>query len=353
MATINFEFPVWFNATPLKHNTPKMVRGIFCESFEVNEVDDHLVKSAMRLIVDDVINEFVEIGGRFYHAIGDSNSDAVNSKYSAARSPIPGLSMEYLQFDNLVLEKARESRLPLFPKQSPIIKGGYPMLKREWFSDTDLQWIDKRKEPAIAFLGKLRCAGGQIYQPISEPMYAVNLATDRDDNAQSISIEFKSSASPPLSAGYPVAFFRVDQRDEALAYANDLANRHSVPIDRVDERDILIHDSSGLLFDPYRQQILEAASLVMIHNYRHVSGDKAISSAIRHIIGSDSNDWRDTDHGAIDDDSLLQLEQLVRKSLLNPRSEIPPILLETLLERWDDRPIDLSSPKPNWLGGPH
>lgn len=139
MTTIDFDFPVWFNATPLKHRTPKMVRGIFRESFEVHEVDDDAVNPAMSLVVGDVTNEYVQIGGRFYVAIGDSKSDAVNQKYSAENSPIPGVSTEHMEFEKLALEKARDSQLPLFPKQAPNSKGNYPRLFKDWFSDTDLQ----------------------------------------------------------------------------------------------------------------------------------------------------------------------------------------------------------------------
>ncbi|MCV9964830.1 hypothetical protein OIU34_23335 [Pararhizobium sp. BT-229] len=351
MTTIDFDFPVWFNATPLKHRTPKMVRGIFRESFEVHEVEDDAVKPAMSLVVGDVTKEYVEIDGRFYVAIGESKSDAVKQKYSAENSPIPGVSTEHMEFEKLALEKARDSQLVLFPKQAPNSKGNYPRLSKDWFSETDLQWLEKRKERALAFLGNLRCAGGQIYEPLPEPMYVVNLATDRNDNAQSVSMEFRSSTAPPFCLGYPVAFFRADQGDEAVAYAAELAERHSVPVERAEKRDIVIHDSSSLSFSPYRQQILEAASLIMIHNQRHAAGDKALSSAIGSIIGYDVNVWRDADQGSFEEDALVQLEELVRKGLRNNRTEVPSILIEALLERWDERPISLSSSSPLWSLG--
>lgn len=349
MTTIDFDFPVWFNATPLKHTTPKMVRGIFRETFEVHEVEDDTVNPAMSLVIGDETKEYVEIADRFYVTVGDANSDAVMQKYLAEGSPIPNVSTEYREFETLALEKAREGQLPLFPRQALNSKGKYPDLSKDWFSETDLHWLEKRKEPALAFLANLRSANGKIYEPIPEPMYVVNLATDRNDEAVSVSIDFKSSKSPPFCLGYPVAFFRADQGDEAVAYADELAGRYSVPVDRFEKRDIVVHDSASLAFDPYRQQILEAASLVMVSNQRHAGGDKAISSAIGSIIGCDVNVWRDVDQRSFDEEALIRLEELVRKSLRNNRTEVPPVLIDTLLERWDERPISFPSTGPSRL----
>jgi hypothetical protein len=352
MTMIDFDFPVWFNATPLKHKTRKLVRGIFRETFEVHEVEDDAVSPAMSLVVGGVTKEYVEIADRFYVTVGDANSDAVIQKFLAEDSPIPGVSTEYREFEKLALEKARESQLPLFPKQAPNSKGNYPALSKDWFSETDLYWLEKRKEPALAFLGNLRCANGQIYEPIPEPMYVVNLATDRNDAAVSVSMDFKSSKSPPFCLGYPVAFFRADQGDDAVSYAAELAERHSVPVDRFEKRDIVIHDSASLAFDPYRQQILEAASLVMVANQRHAGGDKAISSAIGSIIGCDVNVWRNVDQRSFEEEALVRLEELVRKGLHNNRTEVPSVLIEALLERWDERPISLLSTGPSRLRSP-
>jgi hypothetical protein len=349
MTTINFDFPVWFSATPLNHRTPKMVRGIFRETFEVHEVESDAVKLAMSLVVGDVTQEYVEIDDRFYVAVGGASSDTVVQKYLVENSPIPGVYAEHREFEKTAVDKARESHLAFFPKQAPNAKGKYPALSKNWFSEADLYWLEKRMEPALAFLGNLRCANGRIYEPVPEPMYVVNLATDRNDDVQSVSVEFKSSKSPPFCLGYPVAFFRADQGDDAVAYANLLAERHSVAVDRVERRDIVIHDPASFSFDPYRQQILEAASLVMISNQRHAGGDKAISPAIGSIIGYDVNVWRDVDQSSFEEEALVRLEDLVRKGLRNNRTEVPSVLIEALLERWDERPISLPSPGPSRL----
>ncbi|MBY3433673.1 hypothetical protein HFN89_05870 [Rhizobium laguerreae] len=345
MPTLQFDFPVWFQAVPLKHRTPKMVCGIFHETFEVPEVEPSDVNPVMSLEIAGTVNEYFEIGGRFYNAVGSIDSDAVKAQYKAENSLIPCIRTEHWEMKGEPQKRAKEAGLSLFPKLVPEPGDSHPILSRDWFSETDLGWLDRRRDKAFEYLSNLRCcSGGNLYEPVSEPAFVVSMVTG-SGKATSITVDFRASNTEPFYLGYPVAYFRADQQDEALAHAAELAAGHDVCVERFDRRAIVIHDDANLTFDPFPHQVLEAASLVMKANQRNSKGDENVARDIGKILGADADAWRDATQGTFDEDALSRLEELVRESLDQGTTVAPAILVETLLERWDERPIILSATK--------
>ena len=334
--TLEFDLPVWFQATPLKHRTPKMVCGIFRETFEVTEVDGTDVNAAMSLESGGVINEFFEIDGGFFRAVGFINGDVVKERFKAKNSPVPGVSTEHWEMTRDVREKAKEAGLALFPRIAPEPGDAFPTLRQEWFSDTDVEWLEKRKAIAFEYLSKFKCSGGMLYEPLAEPAFVVNMVTGGDNEPTAITVDFRASSAVPLYHGYPVAYFRADEHNEAVAYAKELAKTHGTRVDRIDNRSIVIHDSTNLSFDPFPWQLLEAASLVM-------KTARGSAGAMEEIIGTDADAWRQGDIGRIGEGELTVLEHIIRQSLDHGKTIAPAILVETLLERWEERPINPTS----------
>nr|WP_250807427.1 hypothetical protein [Neorhizobium tomejilense] len=350
-STLKFDFPVWFKATPLKHRTAKMVSGVFHETFEVIEIDASDVNAAMSLEIAGSVNEYFEITGGFFRAVGKIDSDEVTSLYKAQNSPIPCVANENYEMKELPRKKAKEAGLSMFPNLSPDQGEAHPVIRREWFSETDLGWLDRRRDVAFEYLSKLRCCDGILYEPLPEPAFVVNMVT-RGAEAVAIRVEFRASDADPFSLGYPVAYFRADQQEDALAYATELASMHEVDLEHFDRRSIVIHDSTSLMFDPFPHQVLEAASLIMKVNQRNENGDRKMAEDLGAVIGTDADAWREAAPGTFDVEALSRLEDLVRDSVARNKTGAPTVLVETLLARWDERPISLSAANPSQaIGG--
>ena len=339
-ATLEFDFPIWFQATPLKHRTPKIVSGIFRETFDVPDVDPADVNPVMTLEIAGKANEFFEIDGRFYRAVGRIDDEATKLEYRGEKSPIPCVRTEFWEMKNVPQRKAKEAGLALFPKYQPETGDEHPLLYRDMFSETDLGWIDRRRDEAFEYLSAMRVSGGILYQPMPEPAFIVSMSTDGTRNS-AVSVDFQASNSRPVYTGYPVAYFRADQQEEALSYASALAGRYGARAEHVDRRAIEIQDGDRLGFDPYPCQILEAASLVMIVNRNNSDGDKCLAQTISEILGPDADTWRQAAAGTFGEGEIARLETIVRDSLEQGKTAAPAVLVSTLLERWDERPIEL------------
>jgi hypothetical protein len=344
MTLLEFDFPIWFKATPLKHKNPKMVRGIFRETFEVAEIESDTVHPAMSLVIGGVNEEYVEIGGGFYRSLGDARSDRVLDMFSGPGSVIPDVASEYFEFRTLVARKARDADLAIFPKQAADESDSFPALHRDWFSDTDLQWLDKRLAKAHYYLSRLKSAEGRIYEPMPEPMFVVNMSVSPDGTVGGILMDFRSSKSAPLYSGWPVAFFRADQQEEALGYVEALAARHSVPREAFQARQIEIYDGAALAFNPYTLQVLEAAAMVMNVKGRRADGYRELTDEIATLLGGSGNEWRRVEQASYSDATLIRLEEITRQASTIDSDAFPTVVLDTLLERWDERPISPMSP---------
>jgi hypothetical protein len=355
--SLQFEFPISFRATPLKSRSPKMVCGSFLEVFDVPEVDEDEVRPLFDLTIGGERRRYFAIYGRFYQLAGEIDGEDVLSRYAAAKSPIPSVQREYSEMATQAKANAKASGLAIFPKRSPDQVFAEMRLERDWFSDTDLQWLDRRRDEAHSSLAALRCSGGQLYEPMPEPAFVVNIRTERT-SAAGVSVRFQASDEDFFYSGFPVAYFNADQQDEAQAYATMLATRHGVSVEPFERRVIEMHDAGGLTFDPTPAHVMEAAYLslrVMSSRSRDVSSGRTYSAEWRAatertaeematLFGPDPDNWRNDRSGSSTPDNLLVAEKIARErlELLVEAEFFPLFLIETLLERWDDRPIAVS-----------
>lgn len=335
-STLEYEYPVWFRGTPLKHRTPKVVCGKFIETFEVTEVDADDVNAAIDIMIAGEVGRYFEIEGRFFKLVGRIDSEAVKSRYKSPNSPIPRVGHEHSEMRTQALSHAKAEGIGLFPKRAPHEGVADTVLKREWFSDVDMQWLDKRRHEVDAFLSHLRCSEGDLYEPIVEPAFVVNLRTERGA-AAGVWVEFRARDEDRFYWGYPVAYFGADQQDEALAYTSTLASRHGLVADPFERRTIEVHQAGRLTFDPFPAHLLEAATLAC----RTIPAELVPAvDELHRLLGPGLNAWRKAD---VTEETLLEVDRLLRQCM--ERSPVQAfsmdVAINTLIERWDDRPIDL------------
>jgi hypothetical protein len=341
--TLEFEFPIAFQATPTKHRTPKMVCGRFLETFDVPEVDAEGVHALIDIRIGDELRSYAEIEGLFFRRIGSMDSETVRSKFRAANSSIPSVAQEYSDMRSHARKSAKAQGLQLYPKLSPEDDIVHAVLKREWFSEGDLNWLDRRREKAFEELSILRCSEGVLFEPLAEPAFVVSMRTD-GVNAATLSVQFKANDDHHFYWGHPVAYFRADEQDEALYYAHALAEKHSIVLDPFEKREICIHDAGRLTFNPFPAHVLQAATLLqkLIAHYPPLGRQaRKIVKELTSHLGSDLDGWRAIAPDTITEDVLMEVDHLVRQSVdhLQGRARTQIVVIETLLERWDERPI--------------
>jgi hypothetical protein len=350
MATLRYEYPIAFDATPLKHKSHKFVVGKFVETFDVVDVHTDNVHPAVD-ITSTTGEEFrcFEIEGRFYRMIGAVDGDVVAEHYSAANSPIKALNDEYHDLRKRGKERAKRSGLPMFPKAEQEVEIGDAILKHEWFSELDREWLNRIRDQAVAQLSSLRCCDGILYERMPEPGFIVTMSASRDGlSAEKISLAFEKTDRRHYYVGYPVAYFTAAQRLEATEYAASLAEAQGAQLEILDHPEIVVHDEDRLTFEPYHAHALDACTIA----YHMLDGDKAreqggvgdLLARMEAILGEDSDEWRSEPNS-----DALQAKAVAAGELAREAREYvarlegyPVIFMDTLLERWDDRPVALT-----------
>ncbi|MCS4089255.1 hypothetical protein [Rhizobium sp. BK176] len=350
MATLRYEYPIAFNATPLKHKSHKFVAGKFIETYDVAEVDANDVHPLID-ITNDKGEEFrcFEIEGRFYRLVGAIDDDVVAAYYSAANSPIKALSEEYHGLRKGGQKRAKSLGLPIFPKLDPEVEIGDAILKREWFSELDREWLDRIRDKAVAQLSSLRSCDGVLYERMSEPGFIVTMSASRDGlSAEKISIAFEKTDNRFYYIGHPVGYFTAAQQAEAWEYAVKLAQVHGAQFEFRGNTSVVVHDEDRLTFEPSHAHAMDACTIA----YRMLDGDTAreqsglkdLLERMEALLGETPDDWRSEPNSEALQSKALAAGELAREAreFVARMEGYPVIFIDTLLERWDDRPVALA-----------
>jgi hypothetical protein len=360
MAILRYEYPIAFNATPVKHKSHKFVAGKFIETYDVAEVEADDVHPLID-ITNDKGEEFrcFEIEGRFYRLVGAIGDDVVAAHYSAANSPIKALNDEYHELRKRGQKRAKSLGLPIFPKLDPEVEMGDAILKREWFSELDREWLDRLRDKAVTELSSLRCCDGILYERMSEPGFIVTMSASGDGlSAEKISIAFEKTDARYYYIGYPVGYFSAAQQAEAWEYAVKLAQEHGAQFEFRGNTRVVVHDEDRLTFEPSHAHAMDACTIA----YRMLDGDMAreqnglkdLLGRMEALLGEAPDDWRSEPNSEALQAKALTAGELAREAreFVARMAGYPVIFIDTLLERWDDRPVGLAmsaTPRPHQL----
>lgn len=353
MATLRYEFPIAFNATPVKHKSHKFVVGKFIETFDVTDVDADDVHPLIDITTGkgDEYRCF-EIEGHFYRLVGAIDGDVVADRYTAANSPIKALNEEYHDLRKRGKEKAKSSGLPIFPKLDTQVPIADSILKREWFSQNDLGWLDRIRGETVAQLSSLRCCDGLLYERMPEPGFIVTMTASRNGlSAEKISLAFERTDARYYYVGYPVAYFTAAQQAEATEYAAKLAEAHGAKFETRDSTSIVVHDEDRLTFEPFHAHAMDACTVA----YRMLDGDKAreqgkndglrdLLERMEAVLGENPDDWRSEPNSEGIQIKALEAGELAHegREFVASMEGYPVVFIDTLLERWEDRPVALA-----------
>jgi hypothetical protein len=350
MATLRYEHPIAFNATPVKHKSHKFVAGKFVETFEVADVDVDDVHPLIDITTEkDGTLRCFEIEGCFYRMVGPINGDVVAERYSAANSPIKALNDEYHDLRKRGKMRAKLSGLPMFPKADQKVEIGEAILKHEWFSELDREWLDRIRDNSVAQLSSLRCCNGILYERMSEPGFIVSMTASRDGlSAEKISIAFEKTDARYFYVGYPVAYFTAAQQAEAWEYAVKLAQEHGAQFEFRGNTSVVVHDEGRLTFEPSHAHALDACTIA----YRMLDGDKArelgelngLLERMEALLGENPDDWRAEPNSEALQGKALEAGELAHEAreFVARMAGYPVIFIDALLERWENRPVALA-----------